>query len=125
MNKTIPYGRQSINSNDINQIIKVASGDYLTTGPKIIEFEKKIKNYTKAKYASVCNSGTSALYLALKSINIKTNDIIIMPAVNFIASYNVCKILNAKIFLTDVNSLTGRMRPWHILDCIKKTKLKK
>ena len=40
MNKTIPYGRQSINSNDINQIIKVASGDYLTTGPKIIEFEK-------------------------------------------------------------------------------------
>ena len=98
MNKTIPYGRQSINGNDINQIIKVASGNYLTTGPKIIEFEKKIKNYTKAKYASVCNSGTSALYLALKSINIKTNDIIIMPAVNFIASYNVCKILNAKYF---------------------------
>lgn len=125
MNKTIPYGRQSINSNDINQIIKVASGNYLTTGPKIIEFEKKIKSYTKAKYVSVCNSGTSALYLALKSINIKTNDIIIMPAVNFIASYNVCKILNAKIFLTDVDSLTGRMRPWHILDCIKKNKIKK
>ena len=59
---------------------------------------KKISQYLKCKFAHVCNSGTSAIFLALKSIDLKKDDIVIMPAINFIASYNVAKFLGAKVF---------------------------
>ena len=60
------------------------------------------------QYCVTTNSGTSALYLAIKSLNLK-NSIVIMPAINFIAAYNVCEILKLNIFLSDVNPLTGLM----------------
>jgi dTDP-4-amino-4,6-dideoxygalactose transaminase len=59
------------------------------------------------------------------AINIKKNDVIIMPAINFIAVYNMAKLMNAKIFLADVDSLTGQMTPKTLLECIKNNKLKK
>ena len=48
-----------------------------------------------------------------------------MPAINFIAVYNMAKLMNAKIFLADVDSLTGQMTPKTLLKCIKNNKLKK
>ena len=59
------------------------------------------------------------------AINIKKNDAVIMPSVNFIASYNICKNLGAKIFLADVNKSTGQMEPKHVIQCLEKFKLKK
>ena len=125
MKKLIPYGRQSIGSKDISAIVKTTKSDYLTTGPKVIEFEKEIRKYTGSRYAAVCNSGTSALHLAFLSIGIKAGDIVIMPSINFIASFNICKMLKAKIYLSDVDGVTGKMGPKNILDCIKKNKIKR
>ena len=85
----------------------------------------RIKLFLKCKYSTVCNSGTSALHLALMAINLKKNDAVIMPSVNFIASYNICKNLGAKIFLADVNKSTGQMEPKHVIQCLEKFKLKK
>ena len=48
-----------------------------------------------------------------------------MPAINFVASYNMSRLLGAKIFLVDVDSKTGQMTPETVVDCIKKNKIKK
>ena len=125
MDKIIPYGKQLIDNKDINYINKMLKSDFLTTGPLVKKFESKINNYLKCKYSIVCNSGTSALHLAFLSINIKSGDVVIMPAINFIASFNICQILKAKIILADIDPSTGRMRPKDVVECIKKNKVKK
>ena len=123
--KKIPYGRQYIDSQDIRIVSKALQEDLITTGRYVKKFEKKISDFLKVKYAVSCNSGTSALHLALMAINLKKDDVIIMPAINFIAVYNMARFMNAKIILSDVDALTGQMTPNLLLECIKNNKLKK
>ena len=123
--KIIPYGRQYIDSQDIRLVSKALKEDLITTGRYVKKLESKISKFFKVKYAVSCNSGTSAIHLALMAINLKEDDVIIMPAINFIAVYNMAKLMNAKIFLADVDSLTGQMTPRTLLECIKNNKLKK
>ena len=123
--KTIPYGRQYIDRYDLKKIQNVIYDDFITTGKTVIQLEDRIKKTTNAKYALTCNSGTSALYLAFKSINIRPNDNIIIPSINFVATSNMLKILGANIFLTDVDKTTGQITPENIILCIKKNKIKK
>ena len=65
MSNIIPYGRQHINYNDKKLVTKTLSNQLITTGNEVNRFEKKIKNYLKCKFATVCSSGTSAIFLAL------------------------------------------------------------
>jgi dTDP-4-amino-4,6-dideoxygalactose transaminase len=123
--KTIPYGRQYIDSQDIRLVSKALKEDLITTGRYVKKFENEISDFLKVKYAASCNSGTSALHLALMALNVKKDDVIIMPVINFIAAYNMAKLMNAKIFLADVNPLTGQMTPKTLSECIKINKLKK
>lgn len=125
MKKTIPYGRQYIDLADVKAVSKALKNDKITTGNEVLKFEKKINSYLKCKYSISCNSGTSAIFLALQTIDLSKNDIILMPSINFVASYNVAKILGAKVFLTDVDKYSGQMTPKNVFDCIKKFKLKK
>lgn len=121
----IPYGRQLISSDDIKHVSRSLKNQIITTGTYVKRFENKIKSLLGCKYVLSCNSGTAALHLSLLSINLKKNEIIIMPAINFIAAYNQATILGAKIFLSDVDPLTGQMTPETLLDCIKKNNIKK
>jgi dTDP-4-amino-4,6-dideoxygalactose transaminase len=123
--KTIPYGRQYIDSNDIRIVSKALKADLITTGRYVKKFEHEISDFLKVKYTASCNSGTSALHLALMAISLEKDDVVIMPAINFIAAYNMARLMNAKIFLADVNALTGQMTPQTLLECIKNNKLKK
>src|SRR3989344_3623815 len=69
----IPYGKQNIDKNDINAVLKVLKSDFLTQGPKVLEFEQKLAKYCGVKYAIACNSGTSALYLAYLVAGLKAD----------------------------------------------------
>ena len=122
--KIIPYGRQFIDDNDLRSVNQALKKDKITTGQNVEKFEKKLENFLKCKYSIVCNSGTSAILLAMQSINVAKNDVIIMPTINFIASYNVAKILGAKVFLADVDKYTGQMTPQDVIDCCRKFNLK-
>ena len=122
--KTIPYGRQYIDRHDLREIKNVIYDDYITTGKSVEKFENNIKKFTNAKYALTCNSGTSALYLAFKSIDIGPNDNILIPSINFVAASNMLTTLGANIFLVDVNKNTGQITPQDIEYCIKKNNLK-
>ena len=118
--KKIPYGKQFIDTKDILAVKNSLNEELITTGKNVEKFEKEFVKFTKSKFAISCNSGTSALHLALSSIDLKKNDIIIMPAINFIAVYNMSKILGAKIYLADVDPITGQMTPETLLECVKK-----
>jgi dTDP-4-amino-4,6-dideoxygalactose transaminase len=123
--KNIPYGRQHIDTHDIKFVSKALKEDLITTGNYVQKFEKKVVKLLKVRFATSCNSGTSAIHLAFLSINLNKNDIILMPSVNFIAAYNLAKIMGAKIFLVDVDPFTGQMTPKKLIETIKKHKLKK
>ena len=123
--KIIPYGRQYIDNQDIRLVSKALKEDLITTGRYVKKFENKISKFLKVKYAASCNSGTSALHLALMGIGLERDDVVIMPAINFIAVYNMARLMNAKIFLADVDPLTGQMTPETLLKCIKNNKLKR
>ena len=123
--KTIPYGRQDIDAQDIKFVSKALKQDLITTGNYVKKFEKNISKFLNVKFASSCNSGTSAIHLAYMAIDLKKEDIVIMPAINFIAAYNMARLMNAKIFLADVDPLTGQMTPQTLLETIKRNKLKK
>ena len=119
----IYYGAQFIDKKDIMAVRDSLNEDLITTGKSVLNFEKNIKKYTRAKYAISCNNGTSALHMAFLAINTKPNDIIIMPSVNFVSSYAMASYMKAKIYLTDVCPKTGLMREEDLLNCIKKNKI--
>jgi dTDP-4-amino-4,6-dideoxygalactose transaminase len=125
MVKPIPYGKQFIDKKDKNSVLISLSNDLITTGPYVEKFENQLKKYLKSKYSYVCSSGTAAIHLAMMSINLKKDDIILMPAINFIASYNLAKVMQLKVYLVDVDEYTGQITPEKVIECIKKNKLKK
>ena len=121
----IPYGKQNISNEDIALVKKVLKSEIITNGKEVLNFEKKFKHYVKSKYSLACNSGTSGLFLAMSALNLKKDDVIVMPAINFIASYNVAKFFGAKIYLADIDPDTGQMSPETFESCCKKFSLKK
>jgi len=125
MKEKIQYGKQYINREDIKSVTKCLREDLLTTGPQVKKFEKKIEDKLGCKYAVTCNNGTSGLHLALKAIGTKKNDVILMPSINFIASFNMTNEIGARSYLVDVDAHTGQMTEQTILECIKKNKIKK
>ena len=116
----IPYGQHFIDSNDIRSVSKALKQKKITSGDEVVKFEKKLRDFFGSEFATVCNSGTSALFLAFSSINLKKKENIIMPSINFVASYNVAKLFGANVFLADVNKYTGQMSPEDVIACCKK-----
>ena len=123
--KAIKYNKQYIDKNDKKNVLNALSEEKITTGKQIIKFENNLKKYLGSKFVSCVNSGTSAIYIAIKSLNLKKNDIVIMPSINFIASYNCATNLGLKIYLSDVDPKTGQSRPKDVEDTIKRNKLRK
>ena len=125
MKKTIPYGGQFIDSQDIKSVSKSLKKELISGGDLIKKFEKKISNFLNVKHTLSCSSGTAALHLSFLALGIKKGDVIIMPIINFISSFNMSNSLGAKIFFADVDSKTGQMTPQHLVSCIKKNKIKR
>ena len=72
----IPYGRQNIDREDINSVLKVLKSDFLTQGETVPRFEEIIKKKINSKYAVACNSATSALHIACLAIGLNKDDIV-------------------------------------------------
>ena len=122
----IPYGRQSIDKDDKKIVLKSLSQNIITGGGIYQKkFETSVKKYLNSKFAISCSSGTAAIHMALKAINCKEGDKIIIPSINFISSYNISRLLKLDVFLADVDPLTGQITSKTINDCIKKNNLKR
>ena len=123
--KILNYGSQYIDKDDIKIVSKSLKKKFLTSGPLVNKFENNLKNFFNVKNAHVCNSGTSAIFLALLSIGLSKGDKVILPSINFIAAANMVKFLGATPFFADVNPLTAQMETTDVKNCIKKNKVKK
>jgi len=106
----IPYGRHSINDDDIELVSRALKSDWLTTGPFVEAFESEIEKVTGAKSISV-SSGTAALHCAYAAIGIKPGDEIITPPITFIATQATAELLGAKIVFVDVQKDTANIEP--------------
>ena len=84
----LPYGRQSLDKKDIEAVVDVLQSDWLTTGPKVGEFEAAFADSVGVEEAVVVNSGTAALHAAMYAIGISSGDEVILPAITFVATAN-------------------------------------
>jgi perosamine synthetase len=84
----IPYGHQVIDATDIEAVVQVLRSDWLTTGPKVEEFEQAVAKYVDATYAVAVSSGTAALHAAMYAIGVGPGDEVIVPAMTFAATAN-------------------------------------
>ncbi len=105
------YGRQWIGEDDIQAVSDVLRSDYITCGPKVAELERKLCEFTGAKYAVVVNSGTSALHCACVAAGIGPGDEVITTPLTFAASANCAVYCGAKPVFADINSETYNIDP--------------
>jgi len=119
----IPFFLPYVDSNDISEIKRAASSIFLTNGPKLVEFEKKFKQFTKSRYAIGVSNATAALYLSLKALGIKKNDEVIVPDLTFVATANVVLQVGATPVLVDIDDETLNISTESIIKNIsRKTK---
>jgi perosamine synthetase len=84
----IPYGRQWIDEEDIAAVVEVLRGDWLTTGPKVAQFEQELARLVGTAHAVAVSSGTAALHAAMYALGIGPGDEVIVPAITFAATAN-------------------------------------
>lgn len=107
----IPYGHQSIDQDDIKAVLDVLQSDWLTTGPKVKEFERAIANYVGVKHAIAVSSGTAALHSAMYALGIGPGDQVIVPPMTFAATANCVVFQGGTPVFADVDPETLLLDP--------------
>jgi perosamine synthetase len=107
----LPYGRHSIDDDDIAAVLEVLRSEWLTTGPKVEEFEVAFAGATGAREAVAVSSGTAALHAAMFAIGVGPGDEVIVPAMTFAATANAVLYQGARPVFADVESDTLLLDP--------------
>lgn len=119
----LPYGRQWIEDDDIEAVVKILKSDFLTTGPAILEFEEAVANYVGAKYAVSFSNGTAALHGACFAAGIQEGDEVITTPMTFAASANCVLYQGGTPVFADIDDSTYNIDPKQIEEKItSKTK---
>lgn len=106
----LPYGRQVVEEDDIEAVTEVLRSDFLTTGPVPARFEHTLAATVGSADAVVCSSGTAALYMAARALELGPGKTVIVPSVTFAATASAPRLAGANIVLSDVDPATGLMR---------------
>ncbi|MFC5271739.1 UDP-4-amino-4,6-dideoxy-N-acetyl-beta-L-altrosamine transaminase [Adhaeribacter terreus] len=105
--KPIPYGRQHITQEDIDAVVETLQSDFLTQGPKVLEFEQKFAAYVGAKYAVAVANGTAALHLCALALGVDENSRVITTPITFAASANCVRYCDGTVDFADIDPETG------------------
>ena len=105
----MPYSRQLIDDDDIAAVTEVLRSDFLTTGPKVNEFEAAFATKINAKHVVACSSGTAGLHMATNAIELCPDDMAIVPAITFLSTANAVRFTGAEVVFADVDPDTGLM----------------
>jgi UDP-4-amino-4,6-dideoxy-N-acetyl-beta-L-altrosamine transaminase len=109
MTHPIPYGRQDINSKDIERVIEVLRSDWLTQGPSIERFERIVAEYCGAEYAVAVSNATAGLHIACLAANLGPGDYLWTSSNTFVASANCGLYCGASIDFVDIDPKTYNM----------------
>jgi len=107
----LPYGRQWVDEEDIEAVVRVMQSDFLTTGPEVAEFEQAFAVFSGAVEAVAVSSGTAALHAMMYGIGIGPGDEVIVPALTFVASANCVLFQGGTPILADIHPETLLMDP--------------
>ena len=87
----LPYGRQLLDESDIASVVDVLHSDFLTSGPKLEQFEAALRDHSQGANCVVCSSGTAGLHLALVALGVGPGDTVIVPTLTFLATANAVR----------------------------------
>ena len=107
----LPYGRQTIEDDDIAAVAQALRGDFLTTGPLVDAFETAFAEKVGARHAVACANGTAALHLAMLALDVQPGEVCIVPSITFLATANCARYVGAEVVFADVDPATGLMTP--------------
>lgn len=107
----IPYGRQDISQEDIDEVTRVLRSDFLTQGPIVPKFEKIVATHVGSKYALAVNSATSALHIACLALGLGPGDWLWTTPVTFVASANCGLYCGAQLDFVDIDPCTYNLSP--------------
>jgi len=102
----IPYGKQNITQNDIDQVVKVLKSDYLTQGPNIDLFEQNFSKYVGSNYSVAVSNGTAALHLSVIALGLKNGDKVITSPLTFAATANSIRYCGGEVIFSDIDPKT-------------------
>lgn len=107
----VPYGRQLIEADDVAAVTAALNSDYLTTGPRVGEFERALAAVAGTNYAVSVSSGTAALHAAYQALNLGTGDEVVTSPLTFAATANAALYCGARPVFADVDAATGLLDP--------------
>ena len=119
------YGYHKIDNQDFKEVKRALNGKFITNGNYVKKFEKALSLKLNVKFSVTCNNGTSALYLAIKSLNLKKNSYVLIPSINFLSSSNIVKQMGYKIIFVDVDHENGLVTPEILSKVLTNCKRKK
>ena len=107
----LPYGRQTIEDDDIAAVTAALRADFLTTGPLVEAFEAAFAGTVGARHAVACANGTAALHLAMLALDVQPGEVVIAPSITFLATANCARYVGAEVVFADVDPDSGLMTP--------------
>jgi UDP-4-amino-4,6-dideoxy-N-acetyl-beta-L-altrosamine transaminase len=107
----LPYGRQTIEDDDVAAVAAALRADFLTTGPTVEAFETAFKARVGAEHAVAVANGTATLHLAMLALGVGEGDVCIAPSVTFLATANCARYVGAEVVFADVDPHSGLMTP--------------
>ncbi len=116
----LPYGRQTIEDDDVAAVAAALRADFLTTGPTVEAFETAFKQKVGAEHAIAVANGTATLHLAMLALGVGEGDVCIAPSVTFLATANCARYVGAEVVFADVDPDSGLMTPETLADALKR-----
>jgi UDP-4-amino-4,6-dideoxy-N-acetyl-beta-L-altrosamine transaminase len=116
----LPYGRQTIEEDDIAAVAEALRGDFLTTGPTVAAFEAAFAQTVRAEHAVACSNGTASLHLAMLALDVGPGDVCIVPSITFLATASCAAYVGADVVFADVDPLSGLMTPETLAEALER-----
>ena len=107
----LPYGRQTIDDDDIAAVVRVLKSDWLTQGPEVVAFEADLARAVGARYAVAFTNGTAALFAACFALGVGPGDEVVTSPMTFAASANCARYLGARPVFADVEPVAATLDP--------------
>jgi UDP-4-amino-4,6-dideoxy-N-acetyl-beta-L-altrosamine transaminase len=116
----LPYGRQTIEEDDIAAVAEALRADFLTTGPTVARFEATFAERVGAAHAVACANGTAALHLAMLALGVAPGEAVIAPTTTFLATANCARYVGAEVVFADVDPASGLMTPQTLHEALQR-----
>jgi UDP-4-amino-4,6-dideoxy-N-acetyl-beta-L-altrosamine transaminase len=114
----LPYGRQTIDDDDVAAVAAALRDDFLTTGPRVEAFEAAFAEAVGARHAVACANGTAALHLAMLALGGAEGEVCIVPSITFLATANCARYVGAEVVFADVDPQSGLMTESSLADAV-------